>query len=156
MSDQVNQYRVFLENGARSYGPFDPITRFSAVLGPLFEIPYFPFLLLVPISTFVLGALSGCTFGLALLPFTVMWWALLGLLMATSWLWVKVAFLRPFLLLPGVGVATFAGLYAALMPEMGEWQSRATKQALCNVWPHSIHVFRFIKSVGGEEKNRAE
>ena len=149
--DRVNQYRVFLENGARSYGPFDPITRFSDVLGHLFDIPLFPFIiLLVPLSTFVLGILTGCTFGLVLLPFTVMWLLLLGLLMATSWLWVRVAFIRPFLLLPGVAFARLAGLYAALMPEMGDWESRATKQALCNVWPHSIHVFRFLKEVGGE------
>ena len=92
---------------------------------------------------FILGLLVSVTFGLLLIPLSVvLWWPFLGFLLGSSWLWGKVGLSRPVLLLPGVAVAEVASAVVGLMPSMGEWQSRGMKLALCESWPHSLSLWK--------------
>ena len=89
----------------------------------------------------MLGLLVHLTCGLLLIPLSLIWIMFFYVpLLTTSWLWIHVPILRPLLLVPGVVFSEVAGVFAAMMPEMGDWGSRATKQALCESWPHSLHL----------------
>ena len=103
-----------------------------------------PLLPLVLLSTFVLGILVTVTFGLLLLPISLVWVVLfLGPLLGLSWLWLRVPFLRVPVALVGIPLAALANAYAALMPSMGENASRATKLLQVSVWPYSLQYWQW-------------
>jgi len=140
-------YQDYLLEYARSQGPFDPLTRFAQhpIIQTVLNFLSIPIILVQIVSTFVLGILHTLTFGLALLPLYALWFLFLGGVVGSSWLWIKVPVMRPILLVPGILWATVSKWFAACMPEMGEWESRATKQAVCESWPHSYHIMRMPK-----------
>lgn len=95
------------------------------------------------VTTLVLGILARLTFGLILIPFSLVWMILLGWLLATSWAWEKIPLVRPILALVGIPSAAIAVSYASFLPEMGEWDSRVVKQRLCWVWPFTLDYLRY-------------
>jgi len=138
----IAAYVKYLVDRARAAAPKSVFDRPVVILHLLFGLPFAPLLLVQGISTFVLGCLVSITFGLLLFPMSMIWWPFLGFLLASSWLWYHIRFSRIILLLPGVFVAEFASAYVALIPSMGEWDSRGVKLAICESWPHSLSVFR--------------
>ena len=135
---------------AKAEWPEDRLAFFADVLHGILGWALMPFILLVPISTFLLGLLNIVSFGLSGLIFNIPWFLLLGVMLGSSWLWLKLPLARPLLLIPGVIFAALSSLYAAYMPEMGEWEARAVKQALCNCWPRSILLMTGSVSKGQE------
>ena len=128
---------------ARVTGPMSVLNRPAIGLHIAFSLLYLPLLPVQLVSTFILGLLVRVTFGLLLIPLSVvLWWPFLGFLLGSSWLWGKAGLYRPVLLLPGVFVAEVAGAVVGLMPEMGDWQSRGMKLALCESWPHSLSLWK--------------
>jgi hypothetical protein len=132
----------YITDQARAIAPKSVFDRSVVILHTIFGLLFAPLVFLQGISTFVLGCLVSITFGLLLYPMSIIWWPFLGFLLASSWLWGKIPFFRLFLILPGTFVAEFAYAYSALIPSMGEWQSRGIKLAICESWPKSIPVFR--------------
>ena len=133
-------YRISLAHRKRPKDPFTYLAVFiikftTTVIG----------LLLLPvqfITTFATGLLISLTFGLALIPFTLIWMPFIILLMTTSWLWIHAWYLRPILLLPGVAIAVLASTYSPLIAEMGETGSRYSKLSVSQEWPMSWYLIR--------------
>lgn len=138
----VSSYTKYLVEQARAVAPKSIFDKPAVVLHFIFLWLFSPLILLQGISTFVLGCLASITFGLLLVPISIIWWPFLGFMLSSSWLWYHIGFLRVILLVPGVFIAELASNYVGLMPSMGEWDSRAVKLAICESWPHSIPIFR--------------
>ncbi|MEE9247287.1 MAG: hypothetical protein V3U79_01135 [Dehalococcoidia bacterium] len=138
---------------AISIGPKDPFTISAIAVQVMLSVMLFPTIILIPPSTFLLGIGVNISFGLLLLAFSIIWMPMLGMLMGTSWLWLKVPILRPVLLLPGLAVATLARVYVSLIPDMGEHYQKVLKMGFCDSWPHSLTLYRLSSKV---EKAYAE
>ena len=104
------------------------------------------------VTTAVGGCLVSCTFGLLLLPLSLVWLILAGLLVGTSWLWEQAGVLRvpPLVAIAripiaviGIPLALLSEIYVCLVPSMGELESRLTKLITCWVWPFSLDYWRF-------------
>lgn len=110
------------------------ITALAAVIVPL-QI----------VSTLILGLAVALTFGLLLIPLSVLWVVVLAPVLAISWVGERVPAIREaigFLCLPWV-VVVYA--YACMMPSMGELDSRAVKLILCESWPFTWQVWRYFR-----------
>jgi hypothetical protein len=118
--------------------------RTNAVLLAVDGVLSIPLIPLVFVSTFVLGLLVTLTFGLLLIPISVIWIVLfMGPLLGLSWLWLHVPLLRLPLAIIGIPIAALASAYAGLMPSMGETGSRATKLLQASTWPYSLPYLRW-------------
>lgn len=96
------------------------------------------------ITTFVLGILVRLTFGLLLLPISLVWTVLfLGPLLGISYIWERLSFTRLFASLIGVPLAVIGDAYVAMMPSMGEMDSRVTKLLLCQTFPYTWRCWQF-------------
>jgi len=96
------------------------------------------------VTTFVLGILVYLTFGLLLLPISLIWTVFfLTPLLGLSWLWWNVKILRPPIAVIGVPLALLGNTYTALMPSMGDFESRVSKLLLCQTWPFSLECWAF-------------
>lgn len=100
------------------------------------------------VTTSVGGCLVSLTFGLLLIPLTMIWsvlflWPLLGL----SWAWDKVPLLRIPLAVVGIPLAAVGATYVALVPSMGDMESRVIKMVLCETWPFSLDYFRSLRGI---------
>lgn len=96
------------------------------------------------VTTLVLGLAVSITFGLLLLPISLVWMLLYFPMLGLSWVCNRVAALREMigiLFLPWVVVAD---TFVALMPSMGELESRASKLMLCLCWPYTWEFSRFL------------
>lgn len=97
-------------------------------------------LILIPvqmITTFVLGLLVNLTFGLLLIPFSIIWIVLFfGPLLGLSYVYERVAITRPFIAIIGIPLAVIANEYVALLPSMGEKDSRYAKMIYCQTFPY--------------------
>ncbi len=103
-------------------------------------------ILVVPlqlITTLVLGILVTVTFGLLLLPISLIWILLSFPMIGASWLTSKARWLRTPIGLLGIPWAIIANTFVALMPSMGELESRAAKLMLTESWPYSWECWRF-------------
>lgn len=90
------------------------------------------------ITTFVLGILVTLTFGLLLLPFSLLWMVLfLGPLLGLSYIWERILLARPLVSILGIPLAVVADAYVCLLPSMGEMDSRAAKLLLCQTFPYT-------------------
>jgi len=99
------------------------------------------------ITTFVLGLLVRLTFGLLLVPLSVLWiilfyYPLLGL----SYIYEKISFLRPIIAVIGIPLAVIGDTYVALIPSMGEIESRYEKMILCQTFPYTWKFTQFQKN----------
>ena len=73
---------------------------------------------------------------------SVIWFPLLGVILGSSWLWLRAPILRPVLILPGVVVAVVSDIYVSLVPDMGEKYQKLLKLGICDSWPYSLIVFK--------------
>ena len=121
---------------ARQHGPQDIFTRAAQIS---MKVGSAALLILIPVQ-FVTTAVGGClialTFGLFAILLSLIWLPFLGLLLGSSWLWLKVPLLRPILLVPGVLVALVADAYVMLAPEP-EADAKWAKLTLAGEWPLS-------------------
>ena len=92
------------------------------------------------ITTLVLGILVSVSFGILLLPISLIWILLLFPMIGASWLTAKIEWLRNPIGLLGIPWAIAATTFVALMPSMGELESRAAKLMLTDSWPYSWSV----------------
>lgn len=104
------------------------------------------------VTHFVGGCLVSCTFGLLLLPADLVWLVLLGLLLATSWVWerievlrvpVLVSLVRILMAIIGIPLGLLSATCTSLVPPMGELESWGTKVFMANVWPFTLDYWRF-------------
>jgi tetratricopeptide (TPR) repeat protein len=96
------------------------------------------------VSTFLLGIAVRLTFGLLLFPISLVWCCLLYPMLGLSWVCYKVPVLRNpigILFIPWVVLAL---TFSALMPSMGEMDSRNVKLMLCWTWPFTYECNQFI------------
>lgn len=96
------------------------------------------------ITTFILGLLVSLTCGLLLIPFSIVWVVLfLGPLLGLSYIYERVAILRPFISIIGIPLAVIGDTYVAFLPSMGELDSRYAKMIICQTFPYSWRFFQF-------------
>lgn len=137
----INPLRESIGEWAKEQEPQDGFTSFayglSTVMGGILG---WPSMLIVPISTLVLGMLSLVSFGLLLIPFLAVLWALNIVTVGTSWLWINVPASRAFVLIPGAVTAAIQENYTAMLPYEGDWESRADDLVRPEMWPRSLHV----------------
>lgn len=95
------------------------------------------------ISTLILGLLVSISFGLLLMPISLIWILLAFPMIGASWLTAKIGWLRNPIGLLGIPWAIVANTFVALMPSMGELESRAAKLMLTESWPYSWECWRF-------------
>lgn len=115
----------------------------NRILGILTTIIGFLFFPLQLVTTFVLGLLVTLSFGLLLLPISLIWILLSFPMIGASWLTAKIRWLRIPLGLLGIPWAVLANTFVALMPSMGEMESRAAKLMLAQSWPYSWECWMF-------------
>lgn len=97
------------------------------------------------ITTFVLSIMVELSFGILLLPFSLVWAILFyGPLIAMSYLFEKVIFFRPCISLLGIPCAVLGNIYVALIPSMGEFDSRYSKMLICQTFPYSLAFVKFM------------
>jgi len=123
--------------------------RILNVLVTVFSVVTIP---LQVVTTAVGGCLVSCTLGFLLLPLSVIWAILLGLLLGTSWLWERAERLRlpPLVALAhialafvGIPLALLSEIYVSLVPSMGDFEGRLIKLVTCWVWPFSLDYWQF-------------
>ena len=96
------------------------------------------------ITTFVLGILVSLTFGLLLIPFSIIWVVLfLGPLLGLSYVYERVAISRPFIAIIGIPLAVVGDTYVSLLPSMGEMDSRYSKIICCQTFPYTWRYFQY-------------
>jgi hypothetical protein len=124
---------------AMAEGPKDLLSKATHAINNVVGVLYFlPMLVLTPISTFILSLIVSLpVVGLVIFfVFDVPWWLVFGTLLGSSWLWLKVPFLRPFLMLPGILAACVGDIYVSLIPDMGEKYQKVLKMGFCDSWPY--------------------
>ena len=99
---------------------------------------------IVPISTFVLGLLASLTFGLLLLPISLVWsicfyFPLLGL----SFVYENFKLLRPIAAIIGIPIAIVGEAFVSLMPSMGENDSKMAKWLSTTSFPFTYSISQF-------------
>ncbi len=103
-------------------------------------------LLVIPlqfVTTLVLGLLVTLSFGILLLPISLIWIVLSFPMIGVSWLTAKIEWLRTPIGLVGIPWVILANTFVALMPSMGELESRAAKLMLTESWPYSWECWQF-------------
>jgi hypothetical protein len=106
----------------------------------IFSIVVLPFWLVMP---FVLGLAVVLTFGLLMLPISLIWMLLLFPMVALSWICNKVPSLRNVIGIIFIPWVVVAETYIMITPSMGELESRALKLMLCNAWPFTWELWLF-------------
>ena len=96
------------------------------------------------VTTLVLGLAVSLTFGLLLLPMSLIWVFLLFPMVALSWICNKVPALRNVIGIVFIPWAVVANTLVALIPSMGELESRASKLMLCGSWPFTWEFWQFL------------
>jgi hypothetical protein len=120
----------------------------NRILNVITAILAWPLLPVQIVTTFVGGCLVSCTFGLLLIPLSFIWMVVfLGPLLGLSWLWDKTPILRVPLAMVGIPLAALGTVYVALIPSMGETESRAIKLVLFDTWPFSLDYWRSLRGV---------
>lgn len=96
------------------------------------------------ITTFILGLLVKITFGVLLIPFSIIWVVIfLGPLLGLSYVYERIFLLRPFVAIIGIPFAVIGDTYVALLPSMGELDSRYSKMVICQTFPYSYSYFQY-------------
>ena len=95
------------------------------------------------VTTLILGLLVSLSFGILLFPISLLWILLSFPMIGASWLTAKIKWLRTPIGLVGIPWAIVANTFVALMPSMGELESRAAKLMFTESWPYSWEFWRF-------------
>jgi hypothetical protein len=127
--------------------PVDSLTLFAYNLHDVVEMILFPLMFLAPISIFTLGLANTAYFGTVNLFLGIIWLLPLSLLSGLSWIWSKLPWSRPLLVIPGVIIAQLSSIYAACNPEFDDWESWDKKQLICRSWPRSILFLTYKKTL---------
>jgi hypothetical protein len=96
------------------------------------------------ITTLIFGIAVSLTFGLLLLPLSLIWMVLYFPMLGLSWVCNRIPALRDavgIIFLPWVIVAD---VFVCLIPSMGELESRAAKMMLCDSWPFTWEFSQFL------------
>ncbi|MGV8946403.1 MAG: hypothetical protein ACOH1N_08245 [Lutibacter sp.] len=95
------------------------------------------------LSTFILGILIRLTFGLLLFPISFIWTVFfLFPLIGLSYIYEKMAILRIPIAVIGIPVAILGNTFSALIPSMGEIESRVSKLLISESFPYSWHFYQ--------------
>ena len=96
------------------------------------------------ISTYVLGLLVSLTFGLLLIPLSLIWAILFfAPLLGLSYIYERVVILRPFISIIGIPLAVLGDTYVSVVPSMGEWDSKYVKLVHCQTFPYTWRFQQF-------------
>lgn len=96
------------------------------------------------ITTFILGLLVKLTFGLLLIPFSIIWVVLfLGPLLGLSYVYERIIIAKLFVAIIGIPLAILGDTYVALLPAMGEMDSRYSKMIICQTFPYTYSYFQY-------------
>jgi hypothetical protein len=98
---------------------------------------------IVPISTLLLGLLVSLSFGLLLIPISLVWSCFYFPLLGLSFVWEKYKILRPFALIIGIPLAILAYIFVGLMPSMGENDSKMAKLLSATTFPFTYSLLNF-------------
>lgn len=130
---------------AHKIGPQDWFTRAAFISRSIFGYLFLPLVILIPITTSILGFLVFITFGLFLIPLSAIWFVFFAFTLGTSMLWINVPIMRPILILPGIVIPTLGSVYVSLMPSMGEHYQKTLKIGLADSWPYSYLIWQISK-----------
>lgn len=117
----------------------------NRLLMPILGLCGWVFLPIQIVATLALGIAVKLTFGLFLLPISFVWVALLCPMLGLSWACHKAPALRNLVGIVFIPWAIVANTFAALMPSMGEFESRASKLMLCDAWPFTWEFWQFLR-----------
>ena len=107
------------------------------------------------VTTFVLGVFVKLTFGLLLLPFSLIWIVLfLGPLLGLSFIWEHTPLARPLVSIVGIPFAVLGNIYVCLIPSMGETDSRILKLLYCQTFPFTWFFHQFHNGNLDKESHR--
>ena len=67
----------------------------------------------------------------------------LGPLLGLSYVYERVAITRPFISIIGIPLAVLGDTYVALLPSMGEMDSRYVKMIICQTFPYTRRFYQF-------------
>jgi len=96
------------------------------------------------ITTFLLGIFVTLTFGILLLPLSLIWITLFfGPLLSLSYIWERAPFARPLISILGIPLAVIANIFVCLIPSMGEIDSRIVKLLYCQTFPYTWRFHQF-------------
>lgn len=95
------------------------------------------------VTTFILGILVTFSFGILLLPLSLVWIVFISPLIGLSWLCRKNEVIRNIVGFIGIPWAWVAHTYCCLVPSMGEFESRADKLMLAESWPFCWEYWQF-------------
>lgn len=76
---------------------------------------------------------------LLLMLLDIIWLAIWGLLVGSSWLWIKYSWLRPILIFPGMLIAILAHFSIMIAPDP---QKNPRYTTLPQEWPLTWHIWR--------------
>jgi len=103
------------------------------------------FIPIVPVSTFILGLCVKVTFGLLLIPISIIWSCFYLPLLGLSFVWEKYKILRPIASIIGIPIAIVAYIFCGLMPSMGETSSKMEKIFITQVFPYNWTLLQHLK-----------
>jgi hypothetical protein len=116
----------------------------NRILDVLISILAFVVIPIQIVTTLVLGLAVSLTFGLLLLPISLLWMLLYFPMLGLSWVCNRVSGLRELIGILFIPWVLVADVFVALMPSMGELESRASKLMLCGCWPYTWEFSRFL------------
>lgn len=124
--------------------------RVAVILGGLLSWITLPISILTNLGG---GCLVTITFGLILLPLSLIWMVFMGLLLSVSWAWERVPWpLQVLLAVPGIPIAAIGYAYVLMIPE--EPESRRSKILLCLTFPYEMDLLRYRRLHDDEKRLR--
>lgn len=101
---------------------------------------------LVPVTTIFLGFLITITFGLLLIPISLIWSCFYFPLLGLSFVWEKNRILRPLISIIAIPISIIGYVFVSLMPSMGEKNSKLEKSLNTTVFPYNWTLFQLKKN----------
>jgi hypothetical protein len=116
----------------------------NRILDGILTVTAFLVLPIMFVTTLLLGIAVQLTFGLLLLPISLVWLVLYCPMLGLSWICHKAIALRNVIGIIFIPWAVVADTFVTLMPSMGELESRASKLMLCQAWPFTWEFRQFL------------
>lgn len=98
---------------------------------------------IIPISTFILGLLVSFSFGLFLIPITLVWWCFYFPMLGLSFIYEHYKILRPIAAIIGLPFAIMGEIFISLMPSMGEKNEKMAKWLCSLAFPYTYSLSHF-------------
>ena len=116
----------------------DGFTRITWRVVKVLSMAMIVFLPVAWLMRFVGAVLTPLTFGIYLIVYSIILWIpILGLLLGTSWLWLRCWPLRPVLVILGIPVALMAHLILMCAPSDRDTDAVLWKVSFTEDWPFS-------------------